>query len=129
VTTAQQTEPVQATAEKSLTAWHHSDFEAWWEVIFPGVKKQWRNQVRHGALIAFEFFTAPAPAPTLNVDDLSELIFNPMLDAGLELHRRVAAIIAERDALRAALYVQAKPAKRAAACSHTARPNEPKDVT
>lgn len=44
--------------------------------------------------------TAKAESSLLDVEGLSDLIFNPMLDAGIELHKRVAAIIAERNALR-----------------------------
>lgn len=32
--------------------------------------------------------------------DLQDLIFNPTMDAGIELHKRIAVILAERDALR-----------------------------
>jgi hypothetical protein len=32
--------------------------------------------------------------------DLQDLIFNPMLDAGMELHKRIGLILKDRDAAR-----------------------------
>jgi len=40
---------------------------------------------------------------THDVSDLTDLIFNPTLDAGIELHNRVELIISQRDRLLRAL--------------------------